>query len=172
MSVDTILARNRAFSAAGGHETATMFPTLRLLVLTCLDPRVDPAQILRLDLGDAIVVRNGGGRVTPEVINNVALVGLLAANALPEGPLFEVAVIHHTECGLRALSDEGFRGRYADLIGVDEVTLRESAIVDPAATVVVLAGDRLLSLRSYVGGQAPLEELATEVLAALGQDGS
>ncbi|TCL84893.1 MULTISPECIES: hypothetical protein [unclassified Rathayibacter] len=44
--------------------------------------------------------------------------------------------------------------------------------VDPAATVVVLAGDRLLSLRSYVGGQAPLEELATEVLAALGQDDS
>ena len=41
-----------------------------------------------------------------------------------------------------------------------------------AATVVVLAGDRLLSFRSYVGGQAPLEELATEVLAALGQDDS
>lgn len=133
--IETILARNQAFSAGSGHQTATMFPALRLLVLTCLDPRVDPAQILRLDLGDAIVVRNGGGRVTPEVINNVALVGLLAANAVPEGPLFEVAVIHHTECGLRALSDEGFRGRYADLIGVDELTLRESAIVDPAATV-------------------------------------
>ena len=131
--VETILARNRAFSAAGGYETATMFPALRLLVLTCLDPRVDPAHIL--DLGDAVVIRNGGGRVTPEVISNIALVGQLAANAVPEGPLFEVAVIHHTECGSRALADDGFRHRYAELIGADESTLRGSAIVDPAATV-------------------------------------
>ena len=133
--VGTILARNQAFSASGGHQTATMFPALRLLVLTCLDPRVDPAHIVGLDLGDAVVVRNGGGRVTPEVISNVALVGQLAANAVPEGPLFEVAVIHHTECGSRALADDGFRHRYAELIGADESTLRDQAIVDPAATV-------------------------------------
>jgi carbonic anhydrase len=133
--VETILARNQAFSTAGGHESATMFPALRLLVLTCLDPRVDPAHTLGLDLGDAVVVRNGGGRVTPEVISNVALVGQLAAMAVPEGPLFEVAVIHHTECGSRALADDGFRRRYAELIGVDESTLHGSAIIDPAATV-------------------------------------
>jgi carbonic anhydrase len=133
--VETILARNRAFSAGGGHETATMFPALRLLVLTCVDPRVDPAHILGLDLGDAAVIRNGGGRVTPEVISNVALVGQLAANAVPEGPLFELAVIHHTECGSRALADDGFRHRYAELVGADESTLRASAILDPAATV-------------------------------------
>jgi carbonic anhydrase len=48
-----------------------------------------------------MVVRNGGGRVTPEVIDNVAFVGVLAGSAVPDGPLFEVAVIHHTECGGR-----------------------------------------------------------------------
>lgn len=133
--VETILARNRAFSAAGGHETATMFPALRLLVLTCLDPRVDPAHILGLELGDALVVRNNGGRVTPEVIDSVAFVGQLAARAVPEGPLFEVAVIHHTDCGSRALVDDGFRHRYAELVGADESALREYAIVEPAATV-------------------------------------
>ena len=136
--IETALARNRAFASAGGHEAATMFPALRVLVVTCLDPRVDPAHILGLDLGDAMVVRNGGGRVTPEVINNIAFVGLLAGNAVPEGPLFEVAVIHHTECGTGALADDGFRHRYAELVGADESTLLESAIVDPAATV---AGD-------------------------------
>ena len=112
-SVETAFARNRAFAAAGGHEGATVFPALRLLVITCLDPRVDPAHVLGLDLGDAIVVRNGGGRVTPEVIENVAFVGQLAENAVPEGPLFEVAVIHHTQCGAGALADDDFRHRYA-----------------------------------------------------------
>src|SRR5919197_3266989 len=57
--VETALARNHAFAATGGHEGATMFPALRLLVVTCLDPRVDPAHVLGLELGDAMVVRNG-----------------------------------------------------------------------------------------------------------------
>jgi len=154
--VEAALARNRAFASAGGHETATMFPALGLLVVTCLDPRVDPAHILGIDLGDAMVVRNGGGRVTPEVITNVAFVGQLAANAVPEGPLFEVAVIHHTECGSRALADDGFRRRYAELVGRDESTLREYAIVDPAATVArdvgLLRGAAVISPRISVSG--------------------
>ena len=98
-NVDPALERNRAFAAAGGHQGAVVFPNLRLFVITCLDPRVDPAHFLGLRLGDAIVVRNVGGRVTPEVINDVAFIGQLAENMLPDGPLFEVAVIHHTQCG-------------------------------------------------------------------------
>src|SRR5262249_35075142 len=134
-SMETALARTRAFAACGGHEGATIFPALRLLVITCLDPRVDPAHVLGLDLGDAMVVRNGGGRVTPEVIENVAFVGQLAEKAVPEGPLFEVAVIHHTQCGAGALADNDFRDRYAQRIGADESALREYAVLEPAASV-------------------------------------
>jgi carbonic anhydrase len=134
-NIETALARNRAFAAAGGHEGAVVFPTLRLFVITCLDPRVDPAHFLSLGLGDGMVVRNVGGRVTPEVIDDVAFIGQLAENVLPDGPLFEVAVIHHTQCGTGALADDSFRRRYAERIGADESALRERAILDPAATV-------------------------------------
>ena len=134
-SFETALSRNRAFAAACGYEGATMFPALRLLVVTCLDPRVDPVHVLGLDLGDAMVIRNGGGRVTPEVINNIAFVAQLAAKAVPDGPLFEVAVIHHTQCGAGALADDHFRHRFAEQIGADETTLRDRAVLDPAATV-------------------------------------
>jgi carbonic anhydrase len=135
MSIDAALERNRVFAAAGGHEGAVVFPNLRLFVITCLDPRVDPAQFLGLGLSDAIVVRNVGGRVTPEVINDVAFIGQIAGKALPDGPLFEVAVIHHTQCGAGALADDAFRGEYAERIGVEETTLREKAVLDPVATV-------------------------------------
>ena len=131
----TALERNRAFAAAGGHEGAVVFPTLGLFVLTCCDPRTDPAQFLGLGMSDALVVRNVGGRVTPEVINNVAYLGQLAENFLPDGPLFEVAVIHHTQCGTGALADDTFRRRYAARIGADESALREQAVLDPVATV-------------------------------------
>jgi carbonic anhydrase len=133
--VEALLARNRAFAAAGGHEGAVMFPNLGLFVITCMDPRVDPAHFLGLELSDAIVVRNIGGRVTPEVINDVAFISQIAESAMPHGPLFEVAVIQHTQCGAGALADDGFRHSYAERIGVGESALRGHAILDPAATV-------------------------------------
>jgi len=134
-NIEAALERNRAFAAADGHEGAVVFPKLRLFVITCLDPRVDPAHFLGLGLGDAMVVRNVGGRVTPEVINDVAFIGQLAENILPDGPLFEVAVIHHTQCGTGALADDAFRRRYAERIGADEAALREHAVLDPEETV-------------------------------------
>jgi len=134
-NIDSALSRNRAFAAAGRHQGAVVFPNLRLFVITCLDPRVDPAHVLGLELSDAIVVRNVGGRVTQEVINDVAFIAQLAENVLPDGPLFEVAVIHHTQCGAGALADATFRRRYAERIGADEATLRDHAVLDPAATV-------------------------------------
>jgi carbonic anhydrase len=134
-NVEPALERNRAFAAAGGHEGAVVLPNLRLFVITCLDPRVDPAHFLGLELSDAIVVRNVGGRVTPEVINDVAFIAKIAENLLPDGPLFEVAVIHHTQCGSGAFADDAFRRDYAQRIGAEEATLREHAVLDPVATV-------------------------------------
>jgi len=134
-NVDVAIERNRAFAAAGGHEGAVVIPKLRLFVIACLDPRVDPAHVLGLALSDAMVVRNVGGRVTQEVIDDLVFIGQLAGQAMPEGPLFEVAVIHHTQCGAAALADDGFRQRYAERIGGDESTLCQRAVLDPAHTV-------------------------------------
>jgi carbonic anhydrase len=133
--IDSALERNRAFAAAGGHQGAVVFPDLRLFVVTCVDPRVDPAHFLGLGLGDAMVVRNVGGRVTSEVINDVAFIGQIAENVLPDGPLFEVAVIHHTQCGAGALADDTFRRHYAERTGSDESELRDRAILAPRSTV-------------------------------------
>jgi carbonic anhydrase len=133
--IDSALERNRAFAVAGGHHGAVVFPHLRLYVITCLDPRVDPAHVLGLGLSDAMVVRNVGGRVTDEVIDDVAFIAQLAETVMPNGPLFEVAVIHHNQCGTGALADDTFRRRYAERIGADESTLLPHAVLDPAATV-------------------------------------
>jgi hypothetical protein len=59
--VDGALECNHPFAAAGGHEGAVAFPNLSLFVITCLDPRVDPAHFRDLGLSDAMVVRNIGG---------------------------------------------------------------------------------------------------------------
>jgi carbonic anhydrase len=79
-------------------------------VITCLDPRTDPAHLLELELGDAAVIRNAGGRVTQAVIDDLAFISYLSETVLrPEGLLFEVVVIHHNKCGTSFLADADFR---------------------------------------------------------------
>jgi carbonic anhydrase len=138
-SFASALERNRVFAEGGGNEGAVVVPRLRCAVVTCLDPRVDPAWVLGLELSDAIVIRNVGGRVTREVVEELAFLGVLADTLRPgeDGPLFEIAVMHHTQCGAGALADAGFRERYAERIGVaDPEALRAGAVLDPRATVV------------------------------------
>jgi carbonic anhydrase len=132
---DVARERNATFADTGDHEGATIMPRLLLTVLTCLDPRVDPAAIFGLRLGDAAVLRNAGGRVTPEVIEDLAFIGQMAETAVPDGPLFEVAVVHHNFCGTALLADEQIRERYAERIGADPAALTTRAVVEPEATV-------------------------------------
>jgi carbonic anhydrase len=132
---DVVRERNAVFAGSGGHEGAAIVPRLLLTVLTCLDPRVDPAAIFGLRLGDAAVLRNAGGRVTAEVIEDLAFIGQMAETAAPEGPLFEVAVVHHSFCGTALLADEEVRNRYAARISADPAALTARAVLDPEATV-------------------------------------
>src|SRR5262249_1105265 len=142
-------------------------PTLRLFVITCLDPRVDPAHFLGLKLSEAIVVRNVGGRVTPEVIKDVAFIAQIVENVLPDGPLFEVAVVHHTQCGAGALADATFRRSYAQRIGADESELRDQAVLDPAATVT--SDVRRLRSASPVPPRVPVSGHVYDVVSGLVQ---
>jgi carbonic anhydrase len=111
-------------------------PRARMLVVTCLDHRVDPAIVLGLQLGDAPVIRNAGGRVTQAVIDDIAYLAFLAEEMFGRADtLFEVAVVHHTQCGTGPLADPGHRHRAAEATGVPEAALEATAVADPHATV-------------------------------------
>ncbi|NUU24644.1 MAG: carbonic anhydrase [Streptomycetaceae bacterium] len=130
-----LLARNDVF-ARTHTPLALAPPTAQLIVVTCLDHRVDPATVLGLQLGDAPVIRNAGGRVTPAVLDDLAYLAFLARRVFGmAGPLFEVAVIHHTQCGTGFLADDGFRREAAAATGLPEAMLAASEVADPYATV-------------------------------------
>ena len=116
-------------------------PAARVIVVTCLDHRVDPAITLGLELGDAPVLRNAGGRVTQSVIEEIAYLAYLgrkiSGGQLSAGASVEVAVVHHTQCGTGFLADPGFRREACEATGVDEDTLQASAVADPRTTVAV-----------------------------------
>lgn len=135
-------------------------PTAQVVVVTCLDHRLDPAMFLGLQLGDAPVIRNAGGRVTPAVIEDIAYLAYLAERLVrgrvAPDRLFEVAIIHHTECGTRFLADSDFRHQFAETTGLSEAALEDSAVADPhtsvRADVERLLASPLLSPKVSVSG--------------------
>jgi carbonic anhydrase len=114
-------------------------PSAQVIVVTCLDHRVAPEITLQLRLGDAPVLRNAGGRVTQPVIEEIAFLAFLArtmnGGQPPADATWEVAVIHHTQCGTSFLADPDFRREASQVTGVDEAALEASAVVEPHATV-------------------------------------
>jgi carbonic anhydrase len=134
-NIDPLLRRNKDFAATGAYEGASIVAKYAVYVITCLDPRTDPSAFLELELGDAMVIRNAGGRVSPDVLKDLAYIGYLSSTLVPSGPRFEVAVVHHTQCGTHFLADEKFRRGFADLIGGDDAALAREAVTDPEQTV-------------------------------------
>ena len=133
-----LLERNEQF-ARTYTPVALGPPTAQVLIVTCLDHRVDPAIVLGLRLGDAPVIRNAGGRVTEAVIEDIAYIGFLAeqlfGGQLGDDRLFEVAVVHHTQCGTGLLADPRFLHQAAAATGRSEAALEASTVADPHATV-------------------------------------
>jgi carbonic anhydrase len=137
-NIASLLERNKSFADSGVWRNAPPLPFLpfkQLYVVTCIDPRTDPAQFLELGFGDAIVARTVGGRVTDAVIQDLSYIGYLVETKAPDGPYFEAAIIHHTDCGSRLLEDAELRHGFAQRSGYDEQMLARLPATVPADTV-------------------------------------
>ena len=93
------------------------------MVLTCIDARVDPAAFLGLQIGDAHVIRNAGGRATEDAIQSLLISSWLLGTR-------EFAIIHHTDCGMTKFTDPVLRDMIRDQAGV-EVDMEFLRFEDP-----------------------------------------
>lgn len=89
-----------------------MPPGRHVVVLTCMDARLDPARFLGLEEGDAHVIRNAGGRASDDALRSLTISEqLLGTN--------EVVVIHHTDCGMLTFSNEDLRKKLKQELNAD-----------------------------------------------------
>jgi carbonic anhydrase len=136
---DGLLRSNADFARTGAKDRVPRVPFIpnkQVYILTCIDPRVDPAQVFGLELGDAIVDRNVGGRVTEALIQDLAWICYLHETKTPDADWFEFAVMHHTDCGSGFFADDNLRHGFAAR-GFDDAELAGLAVLDPAVTVPV-----------------------------------
>ena len=135
-TLDSLTARNRDFAAQRFAQGLLIMPTLRTLIIGCVDPRVDPAHILGLEPGEALVIRNIGGRVTPATLQTLAMLQTIARvqDAVPGGA-FHIVVLQHTDCGITSLKES--RDLLSGYFGVDATGLEAKAVTDPRAAVAI-----------------------------------
>jgi carbonic anhydrase len=132
-----LLHRNATYATTSPSATLSP-PSLQTVIVSCLDHRLPPELVLRLQVGEAPVIRNAGGRITQAVVEDLAYLAFLSEQLFPEEvgeSLFEVAVIHHHQCGTAFLADPAFRARASARTGVAEERLLETLVDDPERTV-------------------------------------
>src|SRR5262249_25435036 len=74
--IDVLAERNADFASHRFSPDLTISPTLKTMIVGCVDPRVDPTKVLGLELGEAVVIRNVGGRVTPATLKTMVMLGV------------------------------------------------------------------------------------------------
>jgi carbonic anhydrase len=109
MVIDELLQAARAHEAdfPGPHS---VIPARHLAIVACMDSRLDMFRIFGLHSGDAHVIRNAGGLATDDVLRSLVLSQRFMQTR-------EIALLHHTNCGLQQMSEEEFRGRITREVG-------------------------------------------------------
>jgi carbonic anhydrase len=109
--IDELVANNRAFAAGLPAQHLDVKPRRRLVIVTCMDSRLDVFAALGLREGEAHILRNAGGVITDDVIRSLAVSQRRLGTRA-------VMLIHHTDCGMQSLTDDGFRAELQDATGV------------------------------------------------------
>jgi len=126
-TIDELLANNRTYAGAAESGHLDVRPRRRLAIVACMDSRIDVFAVLGLENGEAHILRNGGGVITDDVIRSLAISQRKLGTR-------EVMLIHHTDCGMQKLTDDGFRAELQEATGIAPAFAIES-FTDPEADV-------------------------------------
>src|SRR6516164_4220572 len=141
-NLDSMLKRNKDFAAQQSAAGALMpslpraLPNVKAIIIGCADMRVDPAHVLGIKPGEAAVIRNIGGRITPGLLEQLGLLGRIGevAKEIPGGGgEFHVIVLQHTDCGITRLA--GDPAMLTHYFQIHEGELKTKAVADPRAAV-------------------------------------
>ena len=111
-SFDEFVEANREYAASFDRGDAPAPPARKVAVVTCMDARLHPEDFLGLEVGDAHVIRNAGGRVSEDAIRSLVISERLLGTE-------EIVVIHHTDCGMLTFQNEDLTAKIKEDLGVD-----------------------------------------------------
>jgi carbonic anhydrase len=154
--IDELLEANERYVAGGGPAPSVDGrPTRRFAVVTCMDPRIDVFAVLGLNVGESMVLRNAGGRITEDVLRSLAL----ATHVLG---VDEVIVMQHTGCGLTGVTDQELQdqtGSDVDFLAIDDHEAALGQDLDVLVSTPYLQGIRVVGGLVYDVTSGKVQEL-------------
>ena len=170
--LDSMLERNKQFAARASSAGTLMpslpraMPNVRAIVIGCADMRVDPADVLGTKPGEAVVIRNIGGRITPGLLEELGMlgrIGQIAGENPGGGGEFHIIVLHHTDCGITRLAAES--ALLTHYFQIPDADLKAKSVTDPHAAVA--ADVALLKTISALPAQWLVSGLVYDVATGL-----
>jgi len=131
--LETFLSRNEAYTQH--HKPLPPLPSLNTIVVSCIDARIDPAHILGIAPGEALVIRTAGGRVTEAVEQEVGMIIAMVAKLTGRAPQPKIVLIHHTDCGMEKFKNAELVTHVSHACGVSQDYLEQIAIGDHSASL-------------------------------------
>ncbi len=107
---DDFIQANARYAATFTQGELPKPPRRKIAVVACMDARLDPAKFLGLEEGDAHVIRNAGGRAADAIRSLIISQQLLGTR--------EIAVVHHTDCGMLTFTEEQLHQKLHDEFNV------------------------------------------------------
>lgn len=146
---DDLLANNAEYAARYDQKGFDGYAHAGVLLVTCMDSRIVPLEMVGLKFGDAKIIRTPGGRVNESTVaGSVAAVHLLRVN--------RIMVIPHSRCAMAAPNDAALVARIQANSGLDADWVRFGADPDQRATLTAdvnqLRHHPLIAGRATVGG--------------------
>lgn len=127
---EDLIAANEAYTARFTSGDLPGRAARGLAVVTCMDSRIEPLQMLGLSKGDAKILRNAGGRVTDDVLRTLVLATHLLG-------VERVMVVEHTDCGMTKVSDDEAHEVIRERSGMDTRSLEFRTIPDQRACLAL-----------------------------------
>ncbi|HST67698.1 MAG TPA: carbonic anhydrase [Mycobacteriales bacterium] len=125
---EDVLAANEDYAARFSDSGLPGTAARELAVITCMDSRIEPLQMLGLKPGDAKILRNAGARVTDDVLRTLVLaVHLLGVR--------RVLLVAHTDCRMTKVTDDDVHAEIAADSGIDTRSLDFHTIEDQRGTL-------------------------------------
>lgn len=108
--LEELLQANQRQAERFTQGSLPMPPAQHIAIVTCMDARVEPLSFLGLNLGDVHVIRNAGGRLTPDALRSLVISEELLGTDT-------ILVIHHTDCGMLTFDNEQLREKVGRDLG-------------------------------------------------------
>jgi carbonic anhydrase len=125
---DDLLENNHKFAADFADQHLTGIAAQKLAIITCMDSRISPLEIVGMNPGDVKILRNAGARVTEDVLRTLMLASFLLG-------VERVLVMPHTECKMASATELEIHNEILETYGVDTRSIEIKTVADQMAAL-------------------------------------